>query len=119
MGGSPPQGQGALSLPLRPRRKSQLAPGAEAKLQLAPVRAGAVTPPALPALFPSPDGLRGRGGGARPPGRGGRRGGDGHGQGWSPGSGIWGAGTSRSPGKPSGQERPWSVRGDRRAGVAG
>jgi hypothetical protein len=52
---------GAQCLRLGPRRKSQLAPGAEAKLQLALVRAGAVTPPALPAPFPSPGPAEGAG----------------------------------------------------------
>lgn len=59
-GGSPPhQRPGAPILRLRPRRKSQLARGTEARLQLALVRAGAVTPPELPAPFPFPDPLRG------------------------------------------------------------
>lgn len=48
------------SLSLGPRCKSQLAQGVQAKLQLALVRAGAVTPPELPAPSPPRDRLRGR-----------------------------------------------------------
>ncbi|CAO2601111.1 hypothetical protein LEMLEM_LOCUS10584 [Lemmus lemmus] len=45
----------------RPGCKRQLAQGAKAKLQLALIRAGAVTPPALPAPSPPLDRPRGRG----------------------------------------------------------
>lgn len=55
----PPPRPAAQSLHPRPGRKSQLAPGAEARLQLAPGRAGTVTPPAPPAPFPPPDQPRG------------------------------------------------------------
>lgn len=53
-GGEPPLRQGAPNLHLRPRQMSQLAPGTEARLQLALVRAGAVTPPCAPRPLPLP-----------------------------------------------------------------
>lgn len=58
---TPPQRLRTPSLRLRPRCKSQLAQGVQAKLQLALVRAGAVTPPELPAPSPPRDRPRGWG----------------------------------------------------------
>lgn len=58
---TPPQRLRTPSLLLGSRCKRQLAQGAQAKLQLALIRAGAVTPPALPAPSPPLDRPRGRG----------------------------------------------------------
>lgn len=58
---TPPQRLRTPSLLLGSRCKRQLAQGAQEKLQLALIRAGAVTPPALPAPSPPLDRPRGRG----------------------------------------------------------
>lgn len=120
MGGSPPQRQGAPSLRLRPRRMSQLAPGAEARLQLALVRAGAVTPPALPAPSPPRVGLRGRG---EAPGLTMGEGagkGAGMGRGWSPDSGVVGRAPARGLRNPKGAGAARGcVPGPRRPGCRG